>query len=119
MDASKRIGSFTLINPLGQGAMGEVWRAVLHRDFIRSQIGVPIYDQIQVAIKFLHVHALQDDWAREGFTSETAATASLRHPHIVTILDYGVITKEIASLINILNRVISFEVIVKGLLFLF
>ena len=50
-----------------------------------------------MAIKFLHVHALQDDWAREGFTSETAATASLRHPHIVTILDYGVITKEIAS----------------------
>ena len=28
MDASKRIGSFTLINPIGQGAMGEVWRAV-------------------------------------------------------------------------------------------
>ena len=31
----------------------------------------------------------------------------------------ALITKEIASLINILNRVISFEVIVKGLLFLF
>ena len=97
MDSNKRIGAFTLINPLGQGAMGEVWRAVLHRDFVRSQIGVPVSDQIQVAIKFLHLHALEDDWAREGFSSETAATASLRHPHIVTILDYGIITKQIAS----------------------
>ena len=75
--------------------MGEVWRVVLHRDFIRSQIGVPIEDQIQVAIKFLHVHALQDDWAREEVLRQKLLRQHLFVIHIsFTILDYGVITCE-------------------------
>jgi serine/threonine protein kinase len=69
-----RIGRYEIVERLGAGAMGMVYRAndpVLHRT---------------VAIKVLP-HA--SDELRERFAQEARAAASLRHPGVVTIYDVG------------------------------
>lgn len=73
-----RIGSYEIIEELGRGGMGVVYKAKegdLHRD---------------VALKMLlrHEHASPDDLAR--FRSEAVACARLQHPNIVAVHDFGV-----------------------------
>jgi len=73
---SRRIGRYLLIDKVGVGGMGEVWRALdpqLHR---------------QVAVKLLHRRTSDID--RERFKREARIAASLDHPAIVRLLDAGV-----------------------------
>jgi tRNA A-37 threonylcarbamoyl transferase component Bud32 len=63
---------------LGEGGMGVVYKArdsVLDRD---------------VALKFLPETLTANDMAREMFAKEAKAAASVTHPNIITIHDYGV-----------------------------
>ncbi|HTE51885.1 MAG TPA: tetratricopeptide repeat protein [Kofleriaceae bacterium] len=74
----ERLGRFTLLRPLGRGAMGEVWAA---RD--------PELDR-EVALKLLRVRAesLGDDPAAR-LRREAQAMARLNHPNVVAIYELG------------------------------
>jgi serine/threonine-protein kinase len=69
-----RIGRYHVVERLGRGAMGTVYRA---HD---PQIGRT------VAIKVLHV---DDDELRRRFRREVQSAGTLKHPNIVTVHDYG------------------------------
>jgi serine/threonine-protein kinase len=81
---ARELGSYRLVEKLGQGGMGEVWRA-RHRMLARD-----------AAIKLIRPAALGADsgsQAREmvmRFEREAQATAALRSPHTVAVYDYGV-----------------------------
>src|SRR6184192_2972123 len=72
----RRVGKFELHEPIGEGAMGEVWRA---------------YDSVirrYVALKLLSRAGRSAD-ARERLLREARAAGALQHPNIVTIYDLG------------------------------
>jgi len=70
----KRMGKYFLTEKLGQGGMGEVWKA-LDTDLGRH-----------VALKFLKASDA-DEIAR--FRREAQTVASLNHPHIASIFEVG------------------------------
>src|SRR3989475_1531214 len=75
-DQYRRVGKFELHEPIGEGAMGEVWRA---------------YDSVirrYVALKLLSRAGRSAD-ARERLLREARAAGALQHPNIVTIYDLG------------------------------
>ncbi|HTQ16312.1 serine/threonine protein kinase PknE [Mycobacterium sp.] len=70
-------GRYRLVELLGSGGMGEVWRA---------------YDTLTnrtVAIKVLPPHLAQDHTFVQRFRREAEAAAQLSSPHIIPIHDYG------------------------------
>ena len=72
-----QLGKYKIVDKLGQGAMGEVFRAhdpVLGRD---------------VAIKITSSKLSVDEGSTQRFLREARAAAQLTHPNIVTIYDYG------------------------------
>ena len=81
---ARELGSYQLVERLGQGGMGEVWRA-RHRMLAR-----------EAAIKLIRADALQTmsvaqaNDAKRRFEREALATAQLQSPHTVTLYDYGV-----------------------------
>jgi len=81
---ARRLGQYHLIERIGAGGMGEVWRAE-HRMLRRA-----------VAVKLIRpdrIHASSPLQAREqlrAFEREAAATAALRSIHTVEIYDFGV-----------------------------
>jgi len=68
-------GRYEIVGPLGAGGMGQVYKAR------RVRLGD------EVALKML-LAPDADAEARERFLRESRASAQLRHPHIVSILDY-------------------------------
>jgi len=71
-----RFGAYTLLEPIGQGGSGLVFRArqeSLERD---------------VAIKLLNVRLI-DEAIRDRFNFEARSAAALNHPNIVQILEIG------------------------------
>lgn len=75
-------GMYRLLGKLGEGGMGEVWRAE-HRMLARP-----------AAIKIIRPDLLGDaaaaDTATKRFTREARATAALQSPHTVQLYDFGV-----------------------------
>ena len=69
------LGPYEIVEPLGKGGMGEVYRACDHR--LRRS----------VAIKILT--AAPDDDARARFINEAQALARLEHPHVCRVYDVG------------------------------
>ncbi|SPE33225.1 Serine/threonine protein kinase [Candidatus Sulfopaludibacter sp. SbA3] len=69
--AGQRIGPYELIEPLGAGGMGQVWKALDTR-----------LDRM-VAIKF------SGERFSDRFDREAHAIAALNHPHICTLFDIG------------------------------
>ncbi len=79
---ARELGSYRLERRLGQGGMGEVWRA-RHRMLARP-----------AAIKLIRPEFLGPSDARrhdliERFEREAQATALLRSPHTVAVYDFG------------------------------
>ncbi|WP_329561587.1 serine/threonine-protein kinase [Kitasatospora sp. NBC_01266] len=70
-------GRYTLTERLGGGAMGEVWRA---EDSVLGR---------QVAVKILLPGLLDDATFMERFRREARLLASINHPGIVEVHDYG------------------------------
>ena len=71
------VGKYRLISLIGEGGMGAVWRA-------RS-----LALDIDVAVKVVHRNAATAD-AAERLLREARAAASIGHPAIVRIFDFGV-----------------------------
>ena len=71
------IAQYTIVSKLGEGGMGEVWRA---RDRRLDR---------NVAIKILPVAFASDTDRLNRFEQEARATSALNHPNILTIYDIG------------------------------
>ncbi len=69
---------FRLEEQISEGAMGTVWRAM--------HIGL----EIPCAVKFIHAHLYDDPELQLRFEREARAAASIRSPHVVQMLDYGI-----------------------------
>ncbi len=77
--AELRLGPWALVERIGQGGMGEVWRA-------RRADG---HFDAEVALKLLRVGWGGADLVRR-FAQEQQALAQMQHPHIARLLDAGV-----------------------------
>ena len=78
LDRGVRIADkYEIIGPLGQGAYGNVYRALQH----------PV--ERPVALKVISPHAAADEALRERFFREARAVARLNHPGAVILHDYG------------------------------
>lgn len=81
---ARELGSYELVSLLGQGGMGEVWRA-RHRMLARD-----------AAIKVIRADMLilqpgyESNVTRKRFALEAQAIASLQSPHTVYLFDFGV-----------------------------
>jgi len=78
VEAARDMGSYKLVEKLGAGGMGEVWRAE-HRMLARP-----------AAIKLIRQDASVDSAAIRRFEREAQATSALRSPHTVQLYDFGV-----------------------------
>jgi len=76
--ALRLAGRYELIRELGKGAFATV---TLCQDHLR--------DQMPVAVKLLHSHLGSDLIASERFKREASFAAKLRHPNIISVLDFG------------------------------
>jgi serine/threonine protein kinase len=86
-----RLGSYEIVAPLGQGGMGEVYRARdarLNRD---------------VALKVLPDSSLAEETARAQLLREARLAASLNHPHICTIYEVGETDGEVYFAMEVVN----------------
>jgi serine/threonine protein kinase len=81
------VGTFRLVEEIGTGGMGTVYRAQRDDGFAQ-----------QVAIKIIATPASHAVAARR-FRAERQILASLQHPHIVTLLDGGITTGGYAYLV--------------------
>ena len=73
----ERLGHFQILSKLGEGGMGEVYRAhdeLLHRD---------------VAVKIVRKDRIHDLPASHDLLNEARASSSLAHPNICTIYEVG------------------------------
>jgi len=71
----RRIGSWLLLEPLGEGRFGVVWHA---RD---ERLGR------EVAVRVLPPGMLRDDDARRRFRREALALYRVHHPHLADVID--------------------------------
>jgi Tol biopolymer transport system component/predicted Ser/Thr protein kinase len=77
LNPGHRLGPYEILEPLGAGGMGEVYRAKDTR-LDRS-----------VAIKILPGHLSANPELRQRFDREARAISSLTHPHICALYDVG------------------------------
>lgn len=70
-------GAYLVLEPIGVGGMGRVYRAE------QRMLGRT------VAIKFIHPHLLSDQQTLARFYTEARAASRLNHPNSVSIIDFG------------------------------
>ena len=73
----RKLGPYEVLAKLGEGGMGEVYRA---RDTRLDR---------SVAVKVLGDTVAHDPQFRERFDREARAISALSHPHICTLFDVG------------------------------
>ena len=76
-DSVSQIGKYRILERVGEGAMGVVYKAI-----------DPVLNR-PVAIKVMSEGMAQDNNLRERFLREAQAAGSLQHPNVVTIYDFG------------------------------
>jgi eukaryotic-like serine/threonine-protein kinase len=77
---ARQLGSYRLVEQIGRGGMGEVWKAE-HRLFARP-----------AAIKLITSQRLDEasEIAEERFRREAQVAARLRSPHTIQLYDFGI-----------------------------
>src|SRR4051794_6434064 len=73
----QRIGQYCIVEKLGEGGMGIVYR------------GQHETRNLRVAIKLLNHRCAQDPAAVERFHREARITSALHHPHICAMYEFG------------------------------
>ena len=73
----EQIGKYKLLGKIGQGAMGEVYKA---HDPVLGRL---------VAIKTISKGISSEDVVRQRFQREAQSAAALNHPNIITVFDFG------------------------------
>ena len=87
----KRIGKYEIVGKIGQGAMGEVFRAhdpALNRD---------------VAVKVISAGLDADEMVRKRFRREAEAAAKLMHPNIITVYELGLENEQLFMAMELLD----------------
>ena len=75
---ARELGQYEMVDKLGEGGMGEVWRAK-HRMLARP-----------AAIKLIRPKAIEGEWSLiRRFEREARATAALRSVHTIEVYDFG------------------------------
>ena len=74
----QHLGKYELLERVGKGGMAYVYKAYQ-----------PTIDRF-VAVKVLHSHLAEDAEFLERFKREAKGLGSLRHPHIVNVIDFDV-----------------------------
>jgi serine/threonine protein kinase len=74
---ARTLGNYEILDELGQGGMGTVYRA---RDLVLERI---------VAVKLLHPHAPASAGGGSRFLNEARAIARLSHPAIVAVYEFS------------------------------
>jgi formylglycine-generating enzyme required for sulfatase activity len=97
-------GKLRLLRPLGQGGMGVVW-AARHLTL-----------DTDVAVKLIRPERAAADPALVArFEREARATARIKHPHVVQVMDYGVVDDAVPYIVMELLRGFSLaELIERG-----
>lgn len=102
---ARELGSYRLVRRLGEGGMGEVWRAE-HRLLAR-----------QAAIKLIRSDALTEPAKaaehRERFRREAQTLASMKSRHTIDIFDYGVSEDGVFYYVMELLEGLDFESLVR------
>ena len=93
-----RLGDYEVVELIGFGGMGEVWRGV-HR--ATGQ---------QVAVKVLSRRGWRRPHLHEAFRREVQVIAGLDHPHVVPIYDQGTVGAEASSVQQALVEGVPFLV---------
>ena len=81
LDSSVRIGSYSLLEQLGSGGMGEVWLA--RHQLLARPAAVKIVREALAGV------ADDREALRQRFAREAQATADLQSPHTVQLYDFG------------------------------
>jgi hypothetical protein len=81
---ARELGSYQLIERLGQGGMGEVWRA--RHSLLARPAAIKL---IRPSLLAGGGSAVSDDMQRR-FEREAQVIAGLRSPHTVTLFDFGI-----------------------------
>jgi len=81
LDNSVRVGSYSLIEQLGAGGMGEVWLA--RHQLLARPAAVKIVREAMIGI------ADDAQALRQRFAREAEVTATLQSPHTVQLFDFG------------------------------
>ena len=68
---------YRIVDLIGEGAMGQVWR------------GTPVTGGVPVAIKVVHANLATNATVTGRFKSEAMAASRLIHPNTVRVLDFG------------------------------
>jgi serine/threonine-protein kinase len=77
VEGARDLGSYTLISPIGEGGMGEVWRAS-HKLLARP-----------AAIKLVKLDESRQELFAQRFHREANTIAALKSPHTVYLYDFG------------------------------
>jgi serine/threonine-protein kinase len=79
---ARELGGYQLVERLGVGGMGEVWRAKHH--LLARAAAIKL-----VRPEFLGADANHQRQIQERFGREAQATASMRSPHTIALYDFG------------------------------
>jgi serine/threonine-protein kinase len=98
---ARRLGSYELSSKLGEGGMGEVWRA-RHKLLARP-----------AAVKLIRPDAGDAAKLTTRFKREAQATANLESPHTVSLYDFGITREGVFYYVMELLKGIDLESLVK------
>ena len=91
MPPNQSFGRYLVTRRLGRGGMAEVYAA-----------NDPLLNR-QVAIKVIYAHLASQEGFDQRFRREAQLVASLRHPHIVQLYDFGIENEQPFMVMEYLN----------------